>query len=334
MTAFSIQSSLLLTALAALSFAGGVNGQQQYAFLVSNIRNNEDWCVTATNGVSNGRNLGFRRCDFNGSPSNQLWRLDSGIFRSAVDDGQCMTVNFGSALFDGVRVRTAQCDSSSRNQQFSHDGTTDEIRLASNNNYCMANRGDSPNSSDTIHMLTPCGNDGRFKFTYRLNDGTSVGTPATPSPTPVVAPAPPTNIAAGDFSYVNTDGGCFTVRDNNARNDQKLVLGSCNTANQRWNLGETDQLLRTQLDSTKCVQAGRTANPRRGTKMRIFPCDSSNPLQLFTTTGTNGNDSSFKLQLAAYPDFCVDHRGVSANINNDPILAKPCNEAGQLTITA
>jgi hypothetical protein len=322
--------SLLLTAVVTLSFAEGANGQQQYAYLVSNVRQNEDWCITATNGVATDfHNLGFRKCDFAGSPANQLWRLDAeGKMHSALDDSKCMIVNYGTDVFDGVRVRVTTCATTGSNLGFTHNGATDQIKLASNQTFCLTNRGDDPNNSDTIHMK-PCGTSGRFVFTYQAQGTTPTG-PA-PTPAPVVAPTG-TDLPASDFSYVSTNGGCFNVRNSNPRNDEKTVLGPCTLPNQRWSYGD-DGLIRTQLDSTKCMQAGRTATPQKGTKMRIFPCDVANAKQIFDLVVVDENSGEFKLQLST-TTLCIDHRGDSANIGADPIILKPCAQAGNLKLLA
>mmetsp|Transcript_32818 Transcript_32818/g.54197 ORF Transcript_32818/g.54197 Transcript_32818/m.54197 type:complete len:328 (+) Transcript_32818:62-1045(+) len=324
MKAFSIQTSVLFTALAAL---GGANGQE-YAYLVSNVRQNESWCVTATNGVSSDfGNLGFRPCDFNAAPKNQLWRLDAdGMIHSALDDTKCIIVNFGNDVFNGVRVRTTNCDTVSTNLQFTHNGGTDQLRLASNDNYCLTNRGTSPNPSDTIHMKI-CDTGGRYIFTYRAQGDTP--SPAV-TPTPAPNDVPPTSIPAELFVNIATDGGCINVRNSNVRNDQKLMLDGC-LPNQRWYSAKVDALLTTfstLLDPSKCMQAGRTATPRKGTKMRIFSCDDTNPLQLFQLF--NEDSVSFQLQLGN-TNLCVDHRGINANLNADPIILKPCSEAGNFT---
>jgi hypothetical protein len=230
-----------------------------------------------------------------------------------------MIVNYGTDVFDGVRVRVTDCATTGANLGFSHNGATDQIKLASNQSYCMTNRGDNPNNSDTIHMK-PCGTSDRFVFTYQAQGTTPTG--PTPTPAPVVAP---TNIPADDFGYITTGGGCFIVRNSNARNDEKIMLGSC-TENQRWNYG-ADKLIRTQLDPSKCLQAGRTATPKEGTKMRLFSCDLSNAKQIYDVVGDMLQ--GFKFQLSG-TTLCIDHRGVNANIGADPIVLKPCSEAGDL----
>lgn len=317
MKSFSIQTNLLFAALAVL---GGANGQE-YAFLVSNVRQNESWCVTATNGVSSDfGNLGFRLCDFNAAPKDQLWRLDTdGMIHSALEDTKCIIVNFGNNVFDGVRVRITGCDTLSTNLQFTHNGSTDQLRLVSNQTYCLTNRGTNPNPSDTIHVKI-CDTGGRYLFTYRSQGDT----PSPPTPTP--PPSPDEN----GYGSLATNDGCINVRNSNARNDEKLMLGRCNVENQRWQVDSSDRLVRTLLDPTKCMQAGRSARPKRGTKMRIFPCNGSNSLQQFTVS--NGSTSgSFQLELLN-TDLCVDHRGDNANINTDPIILKPCSDAGKLQL--
>lgn len=303
------QAVPVILALFALTL-GGANGQD--AFLVSNIREDEDWCITATNGVSDGSNLGFRLCDFNGAPSNQLWKLDQGKIYSAVDPAQCMIVNYGGSVFDGVRVRMAICTTDTIINQFTHNGATDQLRSTSNRGYCLTNRGVTPNDSDTIHMK-PCESSGRYRFTYRLQNAPNTAPPSTASPAGVEG-----------LVLFTTGDGCLTVRDSEARNDQKLMLESCNQANQRWD-SDDNGLIRTELDNTMCMQGGR-GEPQMGTMMRIFTCDSNNALQKFESIVDNqGAGEKIRLQGTT---LCVDHRGVIANVNEDPIILKSCNEAG------
>jgi hypothetical protein len=279
-----------------------------YHFLVSGIRTNDQWCITATNGAGDFVNLGFRECDFVGAPSTQLWRLRAdGTMESAVESGRCMIVNYGTELFPGVRIRMSSCEPVTQNNQFQHNGATDQLRLVRDNTFCVTNRGTNPNYSDTIHAL-PCQDQGRFFFTY-----TPIGESAPPVSSPVSSPV-------GDFLQYTTGGGCITVEGSNAINDQKLRLESCSRPNNGWRV-DGNGMLHTELDDSKCMHAGRTATPVHGTPMRIFDCDPANPFQLFERL-SNG-----QIVLRDH-NLCVDHRGVNANVNVDPIILKECSAAG------
>lgn len=129
-----------------------------------------------------------------------------------------------------------------------------------------------------------------------------------------------------DYFQLFTDGpavtGCLIVEDSRPRADQKLILGECDLSGQEWRLDD-DSLYHTKLDDGMCMQAGRGGTPVHGTKLRIFPCDKANNLQHFegpiSETYTGG------IRLKNYPKLCVDWRGVNANINQDPIIVKDCN---------
>eukprot|EP00978_Attheya_sp_CCMP212_P017568 scaffold47015_cov45-Attheya_sp.AAC.1 len=117
----------------------------QYAFLLSNIDANNDWCVTATNGVNTNARLGFRKCSFTSAPLNQLWSLGSdGTMQSALNSSKCMVVNKGRNIFNGVRVHVGDCTDTTELNQFVHNGTTDNLKV-SNTNFCITNRGKNAN---------------------------------------------------------------------------------------------------------------------------------------------------------------------------------------------
>jgi hypothetical protein len=116
-----------------------------YAFLVSHIREDDPWCITTSNGVEAFANLGFSRCNFDVAPDSQKWRLDtSGKLHSKVNPFLCMIVNYGNSVFDGARVRIADCNEDTELNRFTHNGSTDKIRLASQPDYCITNRGTRP----------------------------------------------------------------------------------------------------------------------------------------------------------------------------------------------
>ena len=71
-----------------------------YGFVVSQIRNNQKWCLTVNEGKV-GAKLGFRRCEFDKAPRRQLWKLDAkGKLHTRVNVSKCMILN--DNLFDGV----------------------------------------------------------------------------------------------------------------------------------------------------------------------------------------------------------------------------------------
>ena len=128
-----------------------------------------------------------------------------------------------------------------------------------------------------------------------------------------------------DYFQLYTDGpavtGCLIVTVSKPRADQKLKLGNCDLPDQEWRL-DTDFLYHTKLNDSMCMQAGRGGTPVHGTKLRIFPCDKNNTLQLFE--GPLSQTFLGAIRLKNYPNLCVDWRGVNADINQDPIIIKDC----------
>lgn len=138
-------------------------------------------------------------------------------------------------------------------------------------------------------------------------------TNAPPTNPPPTNPPPP-------FVSLTPIGhkGCMKV-DGSGKDDDLLILGACDT-------GEPDQKfafdgfhIRTALDESKCLQAGRM-RAKDGKMIRVYPCDPDEPRQKFEWDIVNGGP----LTLRDYPDFCVVFRGEKANVNVDPIIIKPC----------
>jgi len=299
-----------------------VNGDDRYGFIVSHIVKDPSWCIFVPDNASDYDNLGFRPCDFAWAPQNQLWRVEAdGKIRSSANPDKCMIVNFGHDIFDGVRVRVANCDLDSNLIHFNHNGNKSMISLEADRDYCVTNRGVNPHDSDTIHAK-PCKDDGRFFFTFRAED-----LPSTSSPTMVPLTSTPATfepvIAPGSPPYyrISTDEACLSVRNSNPYDDQRFILKNCGGVGQGFR--EDGNHFRIQLNDEKCMQAGRpTVSPRHGTKMRIYKCDESEFRQKFEL-----EDGKMRLQGR---DLCVDHRGVNANVNEDPVILKDCSKAGHV----
>jgi hypothetical protein len=123
--------------------------------------------------------------------------------------------------------------------------------------------------------------------------------------------------------YPDSVAACLIVKDSNARDDQPLILGDCDLTNQAWSLDD-DGLYHTKLDSDYCMQAGRGGEIKDGVKMRIFKCDKDEKRQQFKGPESIGR---IKLKDQDYDDFCVEFRGVTPNVNVDPIIVKTCDHA-------
>jgi hypothetical protein len=127
---------------------GSPTPEPQFSFVVSNIADDEDWCLTATRTKRDG-NLGFRPCDYDGKPNNQQWKFQNGQFVSKIDESRCMQVGFGSTIFSGVRVRLGTCSNTLTMFTYTANGY---IQPEGNPGLCISNRGSNPNSGDTINI--------------------------------------------------------------------------------------------------------------------------------------------------------------------------------------
>jgi len=115
---------------------------------------------------------------------------------------------------------------------------------------------------------------------------------------------------------------CLIVKDSDARDDKKLILGDCGLPNQAWRR-DADGLWHTKLNEDYCMQAGRGGKVGHGTKMRLFKCDNGEKRQQFV--GPDGGIGGIKFKDPDYDDFCVEFRGNTPNINVDPIIVKTCD---------
>jgi len=277
----------------------------QYAFLVSNIDLNNDWCVTATNGVNTDDRLGFRKCSFTlAPPLNQLWSLGSnGTMQSALNPSKCMVVNKGAMnIFNGVKVHIGDCTDTTALNQFVHNGTTDNLKV-SNTTFCITNRGRNANKGDTILAQT-CKTKSKFLMTYK-----------------VFGSAPPvTNTTAFTYFKLQLSNsapfpGCLTIPNGDARKGKTLRLGTCNSSNQTWRLDENG-LLHSKFNDFLCIQAGK-GSARKRTQLRLSTCDENSKRQMFQYASNN------KVSLKG-KNLCVAFRGRRAQ-KNDPIILKKCN---------
>lgn len=270
-----------------------VAADENYAFLVSSISATEDWCITATEGSGESKGIGFRPCDYAGAPSNQLWRLDGdGKVHTKLNPNRCMIVDFGKHLEDARRVRLANCDESSDLNKFIHNGSTDSLRVAKDEGFCVTNQGIAPHRSDKM-QVKPCMNEGRFIFTY----------------TPV------------EFTvfYSNDAKGCLGVKDGKAVEGQNLVLSDEEKDPRRCQWKEKDGLFRSALNPNMCMQAGHPgATAKNGKKLRLYKCSKENSQQKFEFTGDVIKHTG--------TNFCVAFQGEKGQVG-DNIILKDCNNS-------
>jgi hypothetical protein len=116
--------------------------------------------------------------------------------------------------------------------------------------------------------------------------------------------------------YPKYKQGCLVVKGNKASNDQNLLLGSCHNAN-GWRYDE-DGLFHSELDDYKCMQADRQGPPKVGAMIRVYDCDKNNKLQRFEY-----REGVIRLEGE---NLCAAFRGIVGDVNQDPIILKPCND--------
>lgn len=173
-----LSSSLVALMVALLIGTGEAGGQKmalrqpndspKYAFLVSNVSEEKDRCITAREADYDFSSLRLQPCDFVGKPKNQLWSVDSnGKIHSALDYDKCMIVDHGTDIYDGVHIKVARCNLHTSLNRFTHSGDSSKLRVFVNDAYCVTNRvGTDAAAGDTIHAK-PCQEEPAHIFTYR-----------------------------------------------------------------------------------------------------------------------------------------------------------------------
>jgi len=117
-----------------------------------------------------------------------------------------------------------------------------------------------------------------------------------------------------------SDPACIEIEHGRAIAEEKVVLGDCTADDGGWSFEESG-LVRSQLDNDFCLQADyRLSSLGPGTPIRLMPCDSDEELQLFVFV------KGQVIRPVEDDGLCVTWRGVNANIGNDPILLKKCDE--------
>lgn len=267
--------------------------QANVGFLISQVVEDANWCITASNGVGDFVLLGLQLCDFDNAPVDQLWQVDGeGKFASQLDTDYCMIVNDGVTISDNDLVYTARCDIGSDLNKFFWDaGVTDQLRPVADQSFCVTQLGPLPQDTDTIRVQF-CTSESRYKFNFEVNNP---------------------YFMLESFNY----GGCIEPRDGRAENDNKLFLAPCNS-NQGWRY-DSDGLFHSSVDDSKCMQVGRGGTIQDGSKLRVFTCNKNDNGQVFSF------DSTGHLSLKSRPDLCVVFRGIAANVDIDPIVVKYCD---------
>jgi hypothetical protein len=113
---------------------------------------------------------------------------------------------------------------------------------------------------------------------------------------------------------------CIEVKKNVARRGQKLILGDCSTAKGDGWRGDSDGLLHSELNDEYCIQAGHGGKAKSGKFLRLYKCDASNKLQQWVFINGGG------IRLKHNQNLCIVWRGVHANIGQDPLILKSCDD--------
>jgi hypothetical protein len=271
------------------------------SFLVSNIREDEAWCITAIEGTDFG-NVNLRLCDFEGAPTNQLWYPGyPNKIHSALEPGKCLVVNHGRRLFSSARIHVADCDSGL--SEFFYDGFG-HIKVAEDDSYCLTNRGPNPNASDYIHVK-------------KCIDRPAFHWDAMPY----------------FFIQLKSGGGCAQPRGETDR----IILDDCKDElawRVEWGFLKDDGdfdgfyfLLHSKVDDALCLRAGQGDVAGDGTHMRLAPCDRTDVQQQFhSLLELLFNNPNGTIQVNNERHLCMVYHGVTPHIGKDPIILKTCNE--------
>jgi len=131
-------------------------------------------------------------------------------------------------------------------------------------------------------------------------------------------------IASDDYEgYLDPSApssACIQVRNDNPRNNQKLVLGDCQGPKPGWRF-DADGLVHTELDDSWCIQAGKGGPVTDGEFARMKRCDPFNELQKFVYVNGGG------IRPLSNQGLCMVWRGTHASVGVDPIIFKDCVEA-------
>ena len=126
------------------------------------------------------------------------------------------------------------------------------------------------------------------------------------------------------------DGGCIQAKGE--AGDSHVILAEWEACTS-FRIDENGLIRSFREGGDLCLQAGHGEPPGKiildpvdselqdGSKMRFYPCDSSNELQQFSWEDEIGH-----LKLKSRPELCAVYRGVIAHIGEDPIIFKTCNK--------
>ena len=140
------------------------------------------------------------------------------------------------------------------------------------------------------------------------------------------------SLASGPHGKCDQFDHCATLRRGRLRNGTPLKLNNClddDTEGWRVVTEGTALTFHAGNDNDKCLQAGNGA--AMGTwnraRMRLYPCDPTEPLQRFhwkATTAQHDECGGGVITLEDDNTMCVTWRGRTANPGKDAIIALPC----------
>lgn len=111
--------------------------------------------------------------------------------------------------------------------------------------------------------------------------------------------------------------GCMEV--GGITEEDELLLATCDASDPMQQLKFVGEQIQLVADSTKCLQAGSNPPASSGKYIRVYPCDPAESLQKFSWDAPNGALTLMET------DFAVVFRGVTANVNTDPIILEDLN---------
>jgi hypothetical protein len=173
-------------------------------------------------------------------------------------------------IFDGVeaRARVADC-TDFVSKEWIHDGQY--IKLASDEAYCLTNRGQNANVGDYTLHTKPCPDRPDFMWPHTSYDPRSL------------------------YQFY-PDDGCIATKNDSMEKFTKLVMGDCAGPSSTWNVVHTNgvKIFRNGLDKSMCVQAGLGGYVSHGTVLRLMPCNENEYLQKFQWD----DETSIKLSVS------------------------------------
>lgn len=309
------------------------NDENQFYFIVSQIHNDQEWCFGVPESIgwppnfNDGRNteLEFNLCDQYYDQYHtplQSWKLDTITGRLLSYEyiydfpNVCVVVNDGLSLGDGI-LHFVNCSKlpNDKYSTFIYDTNTKQLKLKEFQDYCVTNRGITPDVGDKM-IVKECTNTSRFQFKLQ----------------PAVR-----------HWQILADGDCQTLClmsefPINPKTGDKIILQDCTSdssdAHRYERIPNSEAILiHSRQFNSLCLQAGLLPNsiPKHGTPIVLWPCDITNKLQRIlqiynTENEEDHNYGYYKMTLEQYPNLCLTYHGGNC-LPGDNVMLKNCNDA-------